>query len=109
MNATPTTTHYRRKHREESWPKYGLFILGFSVTLYLDLVIVGGFDVRPVQLVPVLIAFVAIPFLPSIRGDVSRICIVLPCVWACYMLARHVAFDNAGPSSIQAGRTASQE
>jgi O-antigen ligase len=96
MNTTLTTARRPRKHCEDGWSKYGLLLLGVSATLYLDLIVVAGFDVRPVQLAPVLIAFIALPFLPSIRADVLGVYFLLPCVWACYMLVRHLAFDDAG-------------
>jgi O-antigen ligase len=96
MNTTLTTARRLPKHCEEAWSKYGLLLLGVSATLYLDLIVVAGFDVRPVQLAPVLIAIIAIPFLPSIRTDVLGIYFLLPCIWACYMLVRHLAFDDAG-------------
>jgi len=96
MNPTLVAAHRLAKKREESWPKYALLLLGVSVTLYLNLTVVAGFDVRPVQLVPVLVAFIVILFVPSIRSDVPKIYFVLPCLWACYILVRHFVFDDTG-------------
>jgi O-antigen ligase len=96
MNTALATTSHRLKDRREFWPNYGLFFLGVSVTLYLNLTTVAGFDVRPVQLGPILVAFIAFLFLPSINKNVPRIYFVLPCLWACYMLVRHTVFDDAG-------------
>jgi|GEM_PF-4783863 len=94
MNAKLVPRSKSPTARQESWPNYGLFTLGISVTLYLKLTEVVGVDIRPVQLGPVLATLAAVLCLPATRKEVPRLYFVLPCIWASYMLVRHMVFED---------------
>ncbi len=94
MNTARANIRPVRSSSDESWSRYALLLLGLSVTVYVDLGSFGRFDIRPVQLAPVLIGCITVPAILALRSDIPKIYFVLPCLWAGYMLTRHFVFDD---------------